>query len=227
MMSLRSSKYLILASLMSIGVENAYSPSAIAFPQPLIAQQTTFSGQDFSSFFETGRLRSQDQLIFQKPQGDVIPVREQSNSWQFIIFREGNVSFWMPPGVLINEEVVLDTKIGPLSFRTLASEAEDRRYMVAYASGLTPQQVNNSTVLLDAIREKAIPSDQFELKQDRKITLENYPGRELSFENQEEMILFRAYLVDNKIYALGVRYPKSAPQTRQTRAFLNALQLLE
>lgn len=196
-------------------------------PVNFLAQQSSSAGLELRSFFETGRTRSQDRLLFQRPPRDVMPVSPQSNAWQFVIFREGNSSFWMPPGILSQETVVLETELGSLSFRTLASNAEDHRYVAAYAHSLTQKQLNNPQKLLEAIQQKVAPVKEFKLKEERAITIDQFPGKELTFENASEVITMRVYLVQDKIYALGVRSPKANPLPRQTRAFLNAFELLE
>ena len=185
-----------------------------------------FSSLDSTTFFGTGRLRSEDQLRFQRPPADVPPVRSTSQSWQFIIFKEGGFSFWVPPGILNQDIVNLKTAVGEVNFRTLTTHADDRRYVVAYANALTPDQVQSAPKLLDAIRDRVAPADQFKRTGDRAITINQYPGRELSFVGKTESITFRAYLVGNKAYVLGVIYPNTSPKTRATRAFLNAFELL-
>ncbi|MGB5596827.1 MAG: hypothetical protein WBM62_22755 [Crocosphaera sp.] len=191
-----------------------------------IAQQTPNIGREVRSFFETGRLTSEDRLLFQNPPDGIIPVREQSNSWQFILFKQGGVSFWMPPGILTEEKVLLETTLGDISFRSLASHTEEGYYIAAYAQGLTDKQIENANVLLQAIRNKVTPDNEFKLIRQREIKLDKYPGQELSFENEEERITFRVFLANNRLYALGVRYPKSTTDNRSTRTFLNALELL-
>lgn len=181
---------------------------------------------DFSNFFESGRLRSEDRIIFRAPPSEVIPVRQSSRSWQFIVFQSGGFSFWMPPGILTEETVSLDTSLGAVSFRTLAANAEDRRYVVAYADKLTQAQLNSPQVLMEAIRDRVAPANQFQLKQERQIAIKQYPGREFTLENAKEIIIFRAYLVRDKVYVLGVHAPKANQLPRQTQAFLNAFQLL-
>jgi len=232
-------KNFLLAFLLNLALESFGSEPMQAQSPPsttglssrnslnLLAQHTPSAGSEMRSFFETGRLRSQDRLLFQQPPSDVIPVRSQSNSWQFVIYRDGNSSFWMPPGVLTEETVILETSLGSLSFRTLASNAEDRRHVAAYARSLTPEQYSNPQVLLDAIQQKVAPEREFELRQERSITIDNFPGKELTFESAAEVITMRVYLVKDKIYALGVRYPRANPLPRQTRAFLNAFELLD
>lgn len=182
--------------------------------------------QEFSNFFESGRLRSEDRIIFRAPPDDTIPVSERSRSWQYVVFQAGGFSFWMPPGILTEETVTLNTSVGTLSFRTLASNGEDRRYVVAYAEKLTPAQLESPKVLLTAIREKVAPANQFQLKEERKISINEYPGRELTLENEEEVITFRAYLVKDKVYVLGAHEPRAKRLPKQVRAFLNAFQLL-
>jgi hypothetical protein len=192
---------------------------------PLIAQ-SGFSSLDASSFFDSGRLRSEDQLRFQRPPANVPPVRNQSQGWQFVIFKEGGVSFWVPPGIVSDESVTLKTVLGEVKFRTLTTQANDRRYVAAYANDLTAQQVQSPGQLLNALRDRVAPADKFKLATERSITLNKYPGKELSFVGKETSLIFRAYLVGNRAYVVGVIYPNADPQPRSTRAFLNALELL-
>jgi hypothetical protein len=179
--------------------------------------------QNRQSFFETGRLRSDDTLWFRSPPDGIIPIREQSNAWQLVVFREGGVSFWMPPGALSREDVTLTTSLGDLNFQTLDSSQATRRYVAGYAPNLTPQQVKNPQILLDALQQRVAPSDQFKLTNDRRVTLDSYPGRELTFRSAEETIIFRAYLVQDRAYVMGIRFTGPDPEERASRAFLNGL----
>ncbi|MGK7954546.1 MAG: hypothetical protein AB4063_04680 [Crocosphaera sp.] len=195
-------------------------------PSVEIAQQTPSIGREVRSFFETGRLTSEDRLLFQAPPDGVIPVRNQSDSWQFIVFKQGGVSFWMPPGILTEDKVLLATTLGDISFRSLASHRDKQEYIAAYAAGLTDEQVKNFDVLLEAIKNEIPPEQDFQLTEQRAIFLDKNVGKELTFSNQEEIIILRLYLVNNRLYALGVRYPKSLTDTRSSRSFLNGLELL-
>lgn len=215
--------------MLNLSTKLRYCNLAIAILLGIAAQSPILLpvySSDFSSFFESGRLRSEDRIIFRAPPSEAITVSERSRSWQFVVFQAGGFSFWMPPGILTEEAVTLNTTVGTLSFRTLASNGEDRRFVVAYAEKLTPAQLESPKVLLTAIRDKVAPADQFELKEEREISIDQYPGRELTLENAKEVITFRAYLVKEKIYVLGVHEPKAKPLPKQTRAFFNAFQLL-
>lgn len=192
----------------------------------VVAQIPISPGLNQRSFFETGRLREDDTLRFRRPPSGVPPLREDSSNWQFIVFQEGNVSFWMPPGVLTNDEVILTTAYGDISFRTLVSNDGPYRYIAAHGTELTPAQVQNPDAILAAMRERVAPKETFKLTGDRPIKLGDYPGLELTFNSQTESITMRTYLAGNQIYAIGVVQPLKEPRDRAARAFLNALQVL-
>lgn len=187
----------------------------------LLAQQS-----NFSSFFEDGRLLSENQLRRQPPD-PTLPVDKDSQFWRPIIFRAGGFSFWMPPGTLTEETVVLPTQVGAVSFRTLAANSENSRYLVAYAADLTNDQLKNPQALLDAIVNRVISAKNFTLAQNRPITLSGTNGRELSFQSDTDRILFRAYLNGNRAYVVGARSPKSEGNpSRKTTHFLSSFQFL-
>lgn len=186
-----------------------------------IAQQS-----NFSSFFESGRLRAEDQLTFRRSPDPAIPVNPTSQFWQPIISEAGGYSLWMPPGILTQETVVLKTSIGSLSFQTLAANSDKTRYVAAYADQLTDAQIQDAPALLQAIRDRVAPAQQYQLKQEKPITLNNqYPGRELRFQGKSDEIVLRTYLVNRRAYVLGVKQPISSAATRQATAFLNSLRV--
>jgi hypothetical protein len=185
----------------------------------LIAQQN-----NFSSFFEDGRLRSENQL--RRPADPTIPVITNSQFWQFIVFEEGNVSFWMPPGTLRQGTTLLKTNVGTLDFRTLSSNTQSGLYVAAYAAQPTAGRLSNSRLVLDALRERVAPSSQFTLKSERSLTMNGNPGKELVYTSKTEKVAFRAYLINKQVYALGVRYPIGAGNARSATAFLNSFAMV-
>jgi hypothetical protein len=183
--------------------------------------------QDLRSFFETGRPQSQDTLRFQRPPSGVPPIRTNANNWQLIVFSQGNVSFWMPPGILAQDNVVIATAEGDLNFQTLTSTDNDHRYVAAYATGLTEQQINDPAALFTAMQARVAPTETFSLMNERPVTLGDYQGSEFTFESDTERVTFRAYLVGNKIYAMGVIQPLTSTRDNAARTFLNALQFID
>lgn len=192
-----------------------------------LAQLSGFGGSDFNNFFEEGRVPSENRFRTPSPPSPRIAVDKESKYWQYIIFSAGNCSFWMPPGVLTQESVVLNTDVGKVSFRTLASNANNARYVAAYAEQLTQSQLEKPEVLLRAIRDRVAPSGKFKLKNERAIALNTYPGRELTLQSADETIAFRVYLVQKRLYVLGTKYPNASSLAQQVAAFLNSFQLLD
>ncbi len=189
----------------------------------LLAQQGTLN---FSSFFAEGRLPSENRLRRQPPD-PTIPVAKDSQVWQPVFFRSGGFSFWMPPGTLNEETVVLPTQVGAVSFRTLTANSDNTRYVVGYADQLTNDQLKNPRSLLAAITNKVISSPKFTLVHNQPITQAGIQGRELLYQSDTEVIVFRAFLKQNKGYVIGARSPKSADiPSRQTTIFLNSFQFL-
>jgi len=192
-----------------------------------LAQRSGLAGSDFNNFFQEGRLPSENRLRVQSPSNPQITVDKESKYWQYVIFSAGNCSLWMPPGAMSTENVVLNTDVGKLSFRTLASNTDNSRYVAAYAEQLTPPQLANPKALLQAVRNRVAPSEKFQLKSERAIALSTYPGRELTLQSADETITFRVYLVQKRLYALGTKYANASPLSKQVDAFLNSFQLLD
>ncbi len=187
----------------------------------LLAQQS-----NFSSFFEEGRLLNENQLRRQPPD-PTLPVDQNSQFWQPIIFRSGGFSFWMPPGTLSQETVVLPTRFGDVSFRAVAANSANSRYVVGYAEQLTSEQLKNPQFMLVAIANKVVPSSNFKLVNNQSVTQGGVQGRELTYQSATEVIVFRAFIRGKSGYVIGARSPKSggAPP-RQTTLFLNSFEFL-
>jgi hypothetical protein len=193
--------------------------------QSTLVSQVIAPGQEASTFFETGRLQSEDRLRFQRLPAELPPIPEQSSGWRFIISQQGKCSFWLPPGIISDESVTLKTTVGDIPFRAIVTHADDHRFLIAYATSLSLEQIQSPDKLLDALRDRIAPADRFKLSNNRPITLEGHAGKELRFVGQEENIVVRAYLANNHAYVVGVIYPNANPQPQRTRAFLNAFEL--
>ena len=187
----------------------------------LLAQQS-----NFASFFEEGRLLNENRLRRQPPD-PTLPVAKDSQFWQPIFFRAGGFSFWMPPGTLSEERVVLPTRVGEVSFRTLSANSENSRYVVGYADQLTDEQLKNPQSLLNAITNQVISAQKFTLIRNQPITQGGVQGRELIYQSDTEVIAFRAFLQRNNAYVIGARSSKSeGVPPRKTTIFLSSFEFL-
>jgi hypothetical protein len=219
----------VLAETASAKMDSLVLPSAnsgVRIRLPLRSPILLAQQSNFSSFFEEGRLLNENQLRRQPPD-PTLPVDQNSQFWQPIVFRAGGFSFWMPPGTLTQETVVLPTRFGNVSFQTVAANSANSRYVVGYAEQLTPEQLKNPQALLGAMTNKVVSAQKFTLVRNQPITQGGVQGRELLYQSDTEVIVFRAFLKQNTAYVVGARSPKGGGvPPRQTTIFLNSFEFL-
>jgi hypothetical protein len=182
---------------------------------------------DFNTFFQQGGTRTEDTLtLTPKSKPDpALPVNPNSQFWQYLVFRSAGASLWMPPGTLSEESIVLKTASGAVNFRAIAANTKEGRYVAAYAPTLTPEQLANPDKLFKAVLEQ-VSAGKFQVKQNKSLTWQQRSGREVLLQNSAETIVFRIFLSDRKIYALGVRYPGVKEPSRQVNGYLSSFQFL-
>lgn len=179
---------------------------------------------NFTSFFEEGRLLLENELRRQPPD-PIIPVVQNSQGWQPVFFRSGGFSFWMPPGTLSEATVELPTQVGEINFRTLTANSDNAQYVVGYANQLTNDQLKNPQSLLTAITNKVVSAQNFKLVRNQPITQGGVQGRELLFQSDTEVIVFRAFLRQNTGYVIGARSLRSeGVPSRKTTIFLSSFE---
>jgi|GEM_PF-3620303 len=220
----------LLRSLAMTKIMNQYQRiSASLFLSGLsvaLAPSMGLSQTDFNSFFQEGRTRAENTLILTPRPDPSIPVNPNSEFWQFLVFRPAGVSLWVPPGTLNEESIVLNTPLGKINFRAIATETKDSRFLAAYAPTLTPQQIANPDRVLKAVIDRVSLGGKFKVTQNSPITFQGRSGREVRLQDSDETIVFRAFLYNNKIYALGVRYPGLSAPSRQVVGYLNSFSFL-
>jgi hypothetical protein len=181
---------------------------------------------DFNSFFQEGRTRAENTLILTPQPDPSLPITPNSEFWQFLVFRSAGASLWMPPGTLSEESIVLNTPLGKINFRAIAANTKDSRYLAAYAPSLTPEQLANPDKLFKAIADRVSLGGQFKVIRNTPITFQSRSGREVTLQDSDETIVFRVFLSNQKIYALGVRYSGLAAPSRQVTGYLRSFSFL-
>lgn len=179
-------------------------------------------------FFEQGQEQFEREItrLQQQPPGPVLTVDTASGQWQPITSSAGNFSIWMPPGTLTEETKELDTAIGRLNFKVMASNSGGNRSVVAYTD--LPQNAANQATdkVLSAVRDRLKSRATDPLADDRSISIASYPGRELTFQGSDNTITVRYYLVPGRLYLMGAKY-QSNMSNNPTSTFLNSFQLLK
>ena len=204
---------------------------------PVLAQaQDPFAMYNRPAFFRDGGILPQGSVqpvplgVFRDRSGQTfepkIEINFDPNAWQPVASKVGRFSILMPPGIMFDEMETLKTAVGDLQFRVLSKNAGDSRYVAAYSDPLAASQLKNPKALLAAVAERVNPTNLFRLTGDRPITIEKYPGRELAFSTNAELIVLRAYLVGNRIYVIGVNHLDKETFSKVGQKFLNSFSLL-
>ncbi|MDJ0600222.1 MAG: hypothetical protein QNJ37_15450 [Crocosphaera sp.] len=123
--------------------------------------------------------------------------------WQKFVFQDGNFSIWIPQGLQSSETVTINLGESNLSFEVLASHPQNYRFVAAYSNRLTSTQITNSEQLLNEVTKGIIKETNFTLLTDENITWEQYKGKKLTMQNEDELISFRVYLINDKVYVLA------------------------
>ncbi len=180
-------------------------------------------------FFDVGQEQFEQEvqrLQQQQQTNPVLTIDSQSSQWQPVISRTDGFSIWMPPGVLSQESKTLNTTVGTLEFKAIASQQNQTRYVAAVTT-VQPNQSKDPTALFTAVENSILASAALQKDRDRSISLGTYPGRELQATSTDEILTFRFYLVQQRLYLLATRQLRQAPTTQTTNNFFDSFQLLK
>ena len=75
--------------------------------------------------------------------------------------------------------------------------------MAAYSDSLDSNKISDSEQLLNQVIEGIIKETNFTLLTDENITWRQYNGKRLTMKDEDELISFRVYLIDNRVYVLA------------------------
>lgn len=152
---------------------------------------------------EIQRLQQQSESNNVEHPSQLLTIDTEQLRWQKFIFQDGDFSVWIPQGIQSSEEVSINLENTNLSFEVLASHPQNHRFVAAYSNGLNPSQTTNKEQLLAQVQQGIINKTNFTLITDKNITFKTYMGKELIMRNEDELISFRVYLINNRIYVLA------------------------
>ncbi|MDJ0732003.1 MAG: hypothetical protein QNJ33_18660 [Crocosphaera sp.] len=193
-------------------------------------------GFDRPSFFRDGQ-RLMDQEIQRLQQqsnpnniehpSQLLTIDTEQLRWQKLVFQDGNFSVWIPQGVQSSETVIISLGESNLSFEVLASHPQNYRFVAAYSNSLNPNQIANSEQLLEQVKEGIIKETNFTLLTDENVTWQQYKGKKLTMKDEDELISFRVYIINNRVYVLaaGQNY-NNQNMSENIVSFFNSFRLL-
>ena len=144
--------------------------------------------------------------------------------WQEFTSEDGGFSVLMP-GKPEEETLRQESEGVEIASDMYRVQADNVSYMVL----ITPLQEEalalDPAEFFDQYRDNILESTKAELKEEKEITLDGNPGRELSLNQPSEVGRQRMYLVDNLLYQTVIGGPEQKV-TRDATKFLDSFKLL-
>ncbi len=194
---------------------------------------------DRPEFFRDGQMQMEREIQRLQQQSEQQPstgvehpsqlltIDQRQLRWQKYLFQDGGFSLWMPEGIKSQETIVLNLGRNQLSFEVFATQPQTYRFVAAYSDSLNPSQLDNPTQLLSLVRDGLVAETNFTLVSDRPTTWEQYSGLELTMTDKDELIGFRVYLIDNRVYILAAGQKNIDTLSQEIMSFFDSFRLLE
>ncbi len=196
---------------------------------------------DRPTFFEDGqRLMEQEIRRLERQQANsesnrqalehpsqLLTIDDGTLRWQKHLFRDGGFSVWMPEGTRSEETVTIKTDAGNIDFEVVGAHPKSLRFIAAYSEeNQDLSKLGNSEAILSSIRDGIIAETNFKLLQESPLNFESYNGTALKMKNEQEIINFRIYLINQKVYVLAAG-SKNGDYEKDITSFFDSFRLLQ
>ncbi len=102
------------------------------------------------------------------------------------------------------------------------------QYMVSYSDyPAAVLKAGTADKRLDNARDGAVFSLKGKLEEEKKIKLDDYPGRDLLIKTEGRLVRTRIYTVKNRLYQTAVVGPAKLVQAKETVQFLDSFKLIK
>jgi hypothetical protein len=152
----------------------------------------------------------------------------QKPEWVVVSPGDGASSISMP-GSPKEATQKVNTPAGDIDVHTFIFEQSEVAYSIIYSDFPDALIASRDTEkMLDGARDGAISSVKGTLTAETKITLAEFPGRELKIEapDGKHTVVSRVYLVKNRLYQVAVATPKDASVGDDVAKFFSSFKLL-
>jgi hypothetical protein len=153
--------------------------------------------------------------------------------WREFTSPVGGYSVLMP-GRAKEQTQAVDTVAGSIELYAAAIDDRTGTYIAMYSDyPITVTQSIDPQALLDSSRDGAVASSKGQLISDRKISIDQYPGREIQVSipaqsgQSASLIVNRYYLVDLRLYQVMVVLPNAQAPSADALKFMNSFKLLK
>lgn len=189
---------------------------------------------DDDDFFERGRdwIESEiDRLeappleinLESKPK-ETQPELPAANWHQLVVTEGAQFTIAVPGPPQTYDEVAIETPDGSLDFVGWLASHRDSQFIVAYGEYPTPTPRPSERLM--KLRDRMVTDTGWTLAEDASEPLGSHPGRRFILFNPAQMITYRFYLVDERLYILGVLQEPTAEVEAEADRFFESFELL-
>ncbi|WP_413161974.1 YdcH family protein [Capilliphycus salinus ALCB114379] len=183
------------------------------------------------TFFEDG-YRQLDREIQQlerqsSPQDDsLLTVDTGELRWQKMISREGGFTVWIPAGIQTDEVRSVPILDKTLEFEVMSTNQPNSRFIVAYSGVVNSANLGNINQVFEEIMNYIISDTQFKVIGNPSEVQKQYPSYSTILSNETEKIYLQFYLINNRVYVLGVNQKSPSDLSEFSRRFFESFQVL-
>jgi hypothetical protein len=148
--------------------------------------------------------------------------------WKEFTSPEGRFSVRMP-GTPTDQAQKINSPVGTIELHVFVVEQSGAQYLVAYND--YPEAMVRSgdpEKVLDGARNGVVANVRGKLVSEVKITLQQFPGREVRvmIPDGAQIMQTRLYFVKNRLYQVGVVTPEADASSKDNLKFLDSFKLL-
>ncbi|MDJ0594944.1 MAG: hypothetical protein QNJ72_34030 [Pleurocapsa sp. MO_226.B13] len=187
---------------------------------------------DRPDFFEEGREQFDEEIRrFEEEQSvpdSSLKIDDTALSWSRVVIKAAGFTAMIPSGAITHEVETVEAPKGDINFDIIATHPSSSRYVIAYSEEVTPERVDNPQEVLERSRDYIIENRVgLEKIADEDITFEDYPGKQFQLQNEDETIVFRLILVEQRLYVLAVNQKNDAISPKSIDTFLSSFELID
>lgn len=150
----------------------------------------------------------------------------QDQEWKPFVDQKAGFSVLLPGKPTVDKRQI-KTSAGNLTVTLFVLEEKKTTFAVSLA--VFPAKAVEADTLeqrLDKARDGAVATSGGTLKSEKKIALDQHPGRELHIENSSPgLVVTRMYVVKNRLYQVTITGPRQLLKDPATLKFLESFRL--
>ena len=187
---------------------------------------------DRPDFFEQGREQFDEEIRkFESEQSvpnSPLKIDNTALSWSRVMIKAAGFTAMLPSGAITHEVEIIEAPKGDINFDIIATHPSSSRYVIAYSEEVTPERVENPQEVLERSRDYIIDNKVGLNKiADDDLTFEDYPGKQFQLQNEDETIVFRLILVNQRLYVLAVNQQNDAISPKAIDTFFSSFELID